>query len=56
MSVCVSFIPVCATNKELNLTVLFSYLSVYANYKLSATFAQPNRSRILSVSQLDVHS
>ena len=32
MSVCVSVIPVCATNQELNLTVLFSSLSVYANY------------------------
>ena len=50
MSVCVSVNPVFATNQELNLTVLVSSLSVYANYSLSATFAQPIRSRILSVS------
>ena len=58
MSVCVSVNPVCATIQELNLTVLVGSLSVYANYQLSATFAQPIRSRILSVSQflLVVHS
>ena len=31
MSVSVSVITVCATNQELNLTVLVSSLSVYAN-------------------------
>ena len=56
MSVCLSVIPVCATNQELNRTVLVSSLSVYANYQLSATFDQPIRSRILPVSQFFVHS
>ena len=50
VSVCVSVIPVCVTNQELNLTVLVSSLSVYANNYLSACFVQPIRSRILSVS------
>ena len=52
MSVCVSVIPVCATNQELTFSQFVSALSVYANYQLSATFVQPIRSRILSVSQL----
>ena len=34
-----------ATNQELNLTVLVSSLSVFANYNLSASFVQPIRSR-----------
>ena len=40
MSVCVSVNPICATNKELNLiSWLVSFLSVYENYYLSASFA-----------------
>ena len=55
MSVCLSVNPVCATNQELNLTVLVSSLSVNANYYLSASFVQPIRSRILFVSSLSAY-
>jgi len=46
MSVCVSVNPVCATNQELNASELVSSLSVYENHYMSATFAQPIRSRM----------
>ena len=54
MSVCVLVIPVCTTNQELTFSQFVSSLSVYANYQLSASFTQPIRSRILSVSQFFV--
>ena len=50
MTVCVSVNPFCEANQELNLTELVSSLSLYSNYYLSASFAQPIKSGIVWVS------
>ena len=52
MSVCVSVNPVCSTNHPIRSLTLVSSLYVYANANqyLSASFAQPIKSRILLVS------